>query len=254
VPAEASGLSFGRSAGDYERGRPPWPEEALARAIAELGLGAGATVVDVAAGTGKLTRQLVGRFGRVVAVEPDGEMRSVLGRAVPDADSRAGAAEALPLPDASVDAVFVAEAFHWFEGRAALNEFARVLRPGGGLALLWNQWEASAFDPPLPPAAVDRFREIYERAGRPGGPKYLEGGWRDAFADGPFEQLRQAKFDRDLVLDRGQAISFWLSVSSIASLAATERAELARELEGVLADRYRLPLRTDLYWTRLSQV
>jgi SAM-dependent methyltransferase len=252
VPAEASGLHFGRAAEDYERGRPEWSEEVLARAADELALAADATVVDVAAGTGKLTRLLVDRFARVIAVEPDPEMRAVLERTVSGTEARAGTAEALPLADECADAVFVGEAFHWFDGPAALTEFARVLRPRGALALLWNQWEAGAFDPPLPASVFDRFREIYERSGRPGGPKYLEGGWRDAFSGSAFEELRQVEFVRELVLDRAQAISFWLSVSSVASLPAAERAELALELDGVLADRYRLPLRTDLYWTRLS--
>jgi ubiquinone/menaquinone biosynthesis C-methylase UbiE len=94
--------------------------------------------VDVAAGTGKLTRLLVPSGARVVAVEPLAEMRAQLERAVPEAESLEGAAEALPLPDDFADAVTVAAAFHWFRADEALAEIARVLRPDGWLAVVYN--------------------------------------------------------------------------------------------------------------------
>ncbi len=129
------GLSFGRAAQEYERGRPEWPA-----AVVDLAgpLAADATVLDLAAGTGKLTRLLVERLARVVAVEPDESMRALLQARVPGAEAVAGSAEAIPLADASVDAAFVAEAFHWFDYQAALGELARVLRPGAPLVLLWS--------------------------------------------------------------------------------------------------------------------
>jgi SAM-dependent methyltransferase len=95
-------------------------------------------VADVAAGTGKLTRDLVGSGARVIAVEPLGEMRAVLADLAPEAELVVGTAEDLPLGDASVDAVTVAQAFHWFDPAPAVRELARVLRPGGALALIWN--------------------------------------------------------------------------------------------------------------------
>lgn len=96
-------------------------------------------------------------FGResVVAVEPDEDMRAMLERVLPDVESYAGSAEAIPLPDASVDVVTVAQAFHWFEFDAALAEVHRVLRPGGGIALLWNE-----YDWPELNAVVDRLRTL----------------------------------------------------------------------------------------------
>jgi len=103
-----------------------------------LELRPGRVVVDVAAGTGKLTRLLVPTGARVVAVEPLAEMRAQLERAVPEAEALEGAAEALPLADSSADAVTVAAAFHWFRRDEALAEFARVLRPGGRLAIVYN--------------------------------------------------------------------------------------------------------------------
>ena len=126
-------LSFGGVAEQYERARPSYPEEAV-----EWLVGGARTVVDLAAGTGKLTRQLVARAPDVTAVEPSREMLAQLRRAVPSAVAVEGTAEAMPLPDASADAVVVAQAFHWFDTPVALEEIARVLRRGGTLGLIWN--------------------------------------------------------------------------------------------------------------------
>src|SRR2546423_4187356 len=128
----------GRAADVYERARPEYPPDAVAWLADRLSLGPGRVVVDLAAGTGKLTRLLVPTGARVLAVEPQAEMRAVLERAVPGADALEGTAEALPLADSSVDAVTVASAFHWFEPAKALPEIARVLRPGGRLAVIFN--------------------------------------------------------------------------------------------------------------------
>ena len=128
-------------AADYERHRPDYPEEALRWAAELLGLGAGARVLDVGAGTGKLTRGLVALGFEVVAVEPGAPMLEQLRTAVPDAEALEGPAESIPLPDASVDAAFAGQAFHWFDREAALPELHRVIGPGGGLALLWNWWD-----------------------------------------------------------------------------------------------------------------
>ena len=103
-----------------------------------LRLRSGTTVVDVGAGTGKLTRDLVPTGARVIAVEPLAEMREQLASAVPDADVLAGSAEEIPLPDDSADAVVAASAFHWFDTERALVEIHRVLRPEGALATLGN--------------------------------------------------------------------------------------------------------------------
>ena len=107
-----------------------------------------ATVLDLGAGTGKLTRVLADRYARVIALEPLAELRVILEERVPQAEPLAGLAEAIPLPDTSVDAVFAGQAFHWFANEVALAEIARVLRPGGVLARgCWNE----AIEPsPLP--------------------------------------------------------------------------------------------------------
>ena len=131
--------SFEATATAYERGRPGWPEAALDAMDARLRLGRGSVVLDLAAGTGKLTRALVPRYASVIAVEPLEAMRAILERVVPGVRALAGTAEAIPLPDASVDAVAVGEAIHWFDADAAAAEMARVLRPGGGVAVLYNR-------------------------------------------------------------------------------------------------------------------
>jgi ubiquinone/menaquinone biosynthesis C-methylase UbiE len=126
--------SFSAVADAYERARPEYPEEAALWLTGEPPR----DVVDLAAGTGKLTRVLVRLGHRVTAVEPLPEMLDLLRRAVPDAQALAGSAEAMPLPGESADAVVVAQAFHWFDQPAALREISRVLRPGGLLGLVWN--------------------------------------------------------------------------------------------------------------------
>jgi SAM-dependent methyltransferase len=131
---EAQATSFGAAAAEYERGRPPYPAVAV-----DWLLPPGARrVLDLGAGTGKLTRQLCDRGLDVVAVEPLAGMRGELRRSVPGAAVLAGSAEAIPLPDRSVDAVLVAQAWHWMDPARAVPEVARVLVPGGRLGLVWN--------------------------------------------------------------------------------------------------------------------
>jgi SAM-dependent methyltransferase len=131
---EARRLSFGSVAADYDRYRPAPPPQALDWLIAP---GARA-ILDLAAGTGVVTRELVGRAARVIAVEPDERMRAVLAARCPEAEVADGRGEDIPLPDASVDAVVVSAAWHWLDPGRAVPEITRVLRPGGTLGVLWT--------------------------------------------------------------------------------------------------------------------
>ena len=133
--------SFETVAAEYERHRPGYPEEALRWAAEQLGLETGARVLDVGAGTGKLTRGLAALGFRVVAVEPGAPMLEQLRAAVPEAEALDGAAESLTLPDASIAAAFAGQAYHWFDRDRAVPELHRVIRAGGGLTLLWNWWD-----------------------------------------------------------------------------------------------------------------
>ena len=126
--------SFGRGAADYRRARPPYPPEAIRWLVPE----GARRVLDLAAGTGKLTEGLVALGFEVIAVEPDDEMRAELVAAVPGATAMVGAAESVPLPAGAVDAVVVAQAWHWFTTGRAVPEIARVLRPGGRIGVVWN--------------------------------------------------------------------------------------------------------------------
>lgn len=234
--------SFGAAATDYERVRPEWPPAAVDRAAALLGLGRDAEVVDLAAGTGKLTRLLAARFDRVVAVEPDERMRALAGDG-----ALAGTAEAIPLPEASADAVFVGDAFHWFDAPVALAEIARVLRPRGGLVLLWNNWWET--DPPIPEAASALLREPYERSGRDFEADVYT--WRGAFDGSPFEPPREERLRGETTRSAEELATLYCSTSSIASLDPAEREELHRRLVGLLDGEYRLPVEVELVWTRL---
>ena len=237
--------SFGRAAEDYELGRPGYAEAALDA----VGLTPDAVVLDLAAGTGKLTRQLVRRAARVLAVEPLDEMRAVLERVVPEAEVLTGTAEAIPLEDAAVDAVFVGEAFHWFATAPALAEIARVLRPAGTLAILFNQVDGD-FDPLLP----DTFWDAY-RAGaleKPPEQTVSTGLWKVPFP-GPFEPFAESSFPNPVELDRTQILAQAASWSMIAALPEPERSALLARLGELLpAGVYRHVLRTDLYRTQRS--
>ena len=246
---EAPPDAFGRTAREYELGRPGWPVELLDQVIDELGLEPDAEVLDLGAGTGKLTRELVPRFERVVAVEPDDAMRAVLEEVVPAAEALAGRGEAIPLADGSVDAVFSAEAFHWFAGEESVAEIARVLRPRGALVILWNIPVEFADLGEEAEAVID---EAFERGGVPGLPRVLSGEWRRPVEDGPFEELHEAELDRDVLNTRDEWIANLLSVSSIAHQSEEDRAAFASRLrELVPADReVRRRIRTVAHWTR----
>ena len=129
---------FDQNAEAYEAARPSYPAEAVAHLVGHAHIGPGRRVLDLAAGTGKLTRLLVPAGAEVVAVEPVAAMREQLRALLPGIDVRDGTAEALPLDDESVDVVTVAQAFHWFDPPVALAEMHRVLRRNGLLVLMWN--------------------------------------------------------------------------------------------------------------------
>ena len=169
--------SFETAAAEYERYRPDYPPEAIAWAAAQLELAPGSRVVDVGAGTGKLTRGLVAAGFDVAAVEPGGGMIEQLRLVVPEADAHEAPAEELPLADASVDAVFAAQAFHWFDRERALAEVRRVLEPGGGLALVWNWWdERDPLQADLAPVVGYSGHAPYREEELPGAPWFREVG------------------------------------------------------------------------------
>lgn len=248
-PAARAGFAAGAEA--YHRSRPDYPAAALARLEAELGLGAAGPVLEVAAGTGKLTRQLRPLVPRLVAVEPVAAMRRVLSAALPGVAVLAARAEALPFRAGWAGAALVGQAFHWFDGPAALAELRRVLRPGGGLGLLWNQRDESV-------DWVRRLTGIVEpEAGD--APRFRSGRWREAFAgQALFGPLQEATFEHEqwggpeLVVERVASISF------VAALPAARREAVLEEVRRLLAthpdtagrEAIRFPYRTLACWAR----
>ena len=256
---ERFAAAFGEAAREYEQGRPGYPAEALDALTREFGLDRRSVVVDLAAGTGKLTRDLTRRFETVIAVEPLAEMREQLRRGVPEAQAYEGVAERIPLPAASSDAVFVAQAFHWFDGRRALAEIARVLRPGGGLALVWNTtpWERRQG------AWFARVDDLLERsrADLSVMRRHSSGRWREAFeGDRQFGPLSQATFDNTQRLSPEEFLANLASRSYIACLDPGRRQELLAEVADLLgqpgapveASRVVVPMRTEAFWTRVG--
>jgi SAM-dependent methyltransferase len=239
---------------DYERGRPGWPPE-----VVDLpGLPSTATVLDLAAGTGKLTRLLMRHFGRVVAVEPQDTMRRVLHALCPDAEVHSGTAEEIPMPDASLDGVFVAQAFHWFDNERALAEIARVLRPRSALVVLWNvpagPWEPSiaAIEQLLLRRAPDKAELGYDPLDLRS-PRYASGAWRQAFAASPFGALQEARLPNPQTVDRDGLVAFLASMGWIADLPDVDRVPLLEEVRSLLdAAEYRRSWETHVHWTRRS--
>jgi SAM-dependent methyltransferase len=238
---------------DYDRGRPGWPVEAVQVA----GLSPSSTVLDLAAGTGKLTSVLASAFRTVIAIEPQAAMLRLLRARCPGVRALEGAAERIPLPDSSVEAVFVAQAFHWFDGPQALAEIALVLRPGGALVLMWNvpagPWRPSiaAVEDYLSQRAPDEAEVGYDpldlsRA-------HANGEWRAAFRESPFGDLQEARVPNPQTLDREGLVAYFASMGWIADLPDADRSELLAAVRSLLsADTYRRKWETHAFWTLLS--
>lgn len=235
-------VGFERSAGAYERARPDYPPDAVAWLAEHMGLFAGRVVLDLAAGTGKLTRALVPTGARVLAVEPLAGMRAVLEQLEPGVTALDGTAEAIPLPAASADAVTVAQAFHWFDGPAALAEIHRVLRPGGTLALVWNVRDLA--DPVQ--AAVEEILAPL----RGTTPAHRYDRWRPVFDSTPlFGPSEQRSFANVPTLDAGGLVDRVASTSFVGELEDERRAavlERVRALAATLPRRFAMPYTTDV--------
>jgi ubiquinone/menaquinone biosynthesis C-methylase UbiE len=223
MPDDRFGLSFDRVASDYERARPPYVEDAVDWALERLGLRLGSRVLDLGAGTGKLTRQLLARGLDVVAVEPGDEMRAVLGRELPGLETMAGRAEKIPLDDASIDGITVGQAFHWFETERALAEMHRVLRPGGGFALLWNHFNQD--DPLL--GAVDELLSPRDPARR--------SRWRERYDAQRFGPLEERAFYEKRSMSADRLAAWVASTSRVIAAPADEQLEIDREVRRLAA-------------------
>jgi len=223
-PVAARG--FARSPDAYERARPGYPPAAADYLAAQLGLGPGPTVLDLAAGTGKLTRLLLATGADVIAVEPVAQMRAALPEA---ARVLEGTAEAIPLADGACDAATVAQAFHWFDGDAALREIHRVVRPGGRLALVWNR---RRMEDPLHRAIEDLIAPH-----RGDAPAHGSAEWRRAFSrTSLFGPLEEREFANEQELDAEGLADRVGSTSFIAALEPPERDEVLDAVRALAGD------------------
>ena len=245
---DVAARGFQSGAAAYEAARPGYPDEAMAVLRDAVGIGPGIAVLDLAAGTGKLTRRLVEMGATVHAVEPVSAMRAQLESAVgAEAVVADGTAEEIPLADAAVDVVTVAQALHWFDAPVALAEIARVLRPGGRLAILWNERDEAT--PWV--AEMSRLIRWHERTVS----RYQHVDWPAVVAaSGRFTPLEQRtmRWDQpmtaDLLADRVRSISY------IAAMPVPERERLAAEVVELvrrLPEPFPLPYICRVQWAAL---
>ena len=219
---------FDTGADVYERARPSYPSDAVAWLVERCSIGPGTTVCDLAAGTGILTRLLTPTGATVIAIEPVAGMRSVLATTLSGVPALAATAEALPIRESSLDAVTVAQAFHWFDATRAFEELGRVLRPGGHVGLIWNARDRSV-------DWVDRLWSILDRVEK-------RAPWRDheQWSDSAlgerrgFDSLSEATFHHTQVLSIDDVVARFASVSHVAVLPETERAAVLDEVRGLL--------------------
>jgi ubiquinone/menaquinone biosynthesis C-methylase UbiE len=248
VAIHPSAQGFQTSAGDYERARPDYPDEAGRRLAERLDLRPGRKVVDIAAGTGKLTRVLVATGASVVAVEPVEGMRERLAAVLPDVELLDGVAEAIPLEDASVDAATVGQAFHWFDGDRALTEIHRVAREGSLLAVVYNR---RPLEDPLQAALDGILRPLRGQT-----PAHRSGQWRDAFARTRlWTPVQEAELPHVQLLDREGVVARAASTSFIAELPSDLRADVLDQVRALVKGRsepIELPYVCELFvWERL---
>lgn len=223
----AAADGYTQKAGVYVSGRPDYPADVADWLKTDLGLRAGKTVLDLGAGTGKFTARLTATGADVIAVEPVDAMRAELTRLNPGVDARAGTADAIPLDDASVDAVVCAQSFHWFASQAAVAEIHRVLKPGGMFGLIWNvrdervDWVARLTDIMTP------FEGDV--------PRYHTGAWRKVLPADGFGPLHEKHYPNghhgpaeQVIVDRV------LSVSFIAALPESDVREVARQVRALI--------------------
>src|ERR1700722_10693842 len=226
-PIAAEGFTAGAAA--YVAGRPEYPPQIEEWLRTDLGLGKNKTALDLAAGTGKFSSRLLATGATVIAVEPVQAMLNELRRQYPEVEARSGMAQAIPIEDASVDAVVCAQSFHWFATPEALREIHRVLRPGGAFGLIWNLRDDSV--PWV--AALSRIMQPFEGDA----PRFHSQKWRDVFPAEGFSPLREKRFanyhtgsPENVIIDR------ILSVSFMAALPLREQERVIAQMREVIAN------------------
>jgi SAM-dependent methyltransferase len=219
---------FARAGADYERGRPGYPPAAVSHLARSVGIEPGARVLDLAAGTGKLTRALADSGAELIAVEPVAGMREQLERSTRGVRVLEGTAEEIPLEDAGLDSVVVAQAFHWFDTPAAAAEIHRVLRPHGGLGVIWNAWDEEV-------PWVGRVQALVHEHVH-GAPQHATSRWpQELEQTGLFAPLGANTFAHTVISDLDTLLARVASVSYISALPDPERARVLEEVAGIVA-------------------
>ena len=244
--------SFGAVADAYERGRPRY-EPHVIEAIGQAA--GGPRILDIGAGTGRLSAPLLAAGYDVVAVEPLDEMRAILAGHIGSERALPGRAEALPIDDASVDGAVCSDAWHWFDGARAAGELVRVLRPGGGVVVATTYPSWAKDDDDAPDWWLD-LRAVHAALPKADHPAFA-GGWRrpDSF-DGhaAFGEVETRSVPFVHHTDREGIVAHWASMSFVAALPDEQRDELLGELDAMLArrgiDEVDIPYRAELWITR----
>lgn len=244
---------FGRIAEDYDRGRPAYASEAIDLLATEFSITRETVVLDVGAGTGKLTRQLANTGATVMALEPLDKMRRLLSKNLPSVALIRGKAESIELPDDSVDLIACAQSFHWFRTDQALSEFHRILRPHWALAILWN-----SRDDRVPwVRELSSILDRYEPASRE---VDASSTWQADFERvGLFHPLQHRQFDHAHRLDLETLKAAVRSRSYIAALDENERMKVVDEVEQIVHNHvgsemnFDMPYVTDVHWSRHKQ-
>lgn len=246
----AAAEGYQANADRYVKGRPDYPPEIAAWLRDVIGLHAGMTVIDLGAGTGKFTPRLLETGAQVIAVEPVPQMLEKLSAALPQVKTLAGTADAIPLPDESVDAVVCAQSFHWFATPQALAEIQRILKPGGKLGLVWNMRDARV-------GWVRKLNQIVD-SHEGDAPRFYTGEWRKFFPFKGFEPLQEQVFMlghrgavEDVIYNRVRSTSF------IAALPQPQQEQVIDRLRQLVAEEEELrgkdtvtvPYQTKAYYT-----
>jgi SAM-dependent methyltransferase len=254
---EAAATGFERRADAYLRGRPAYHPQLVARVAARIfdaftldGIVADGLVVDVGAGTGIFTAQLLELGVKAIAVEPVAAMRAALSEALPTIEVFDGTAESLPFDAGSVDTLLVAQAFHWFDPKPTLNEMTRVLRPGGELICVWNVRDENV-------DWVAKYTEVVDAYAKDT-PRYRDFAWRRAIeADERFTFVEEWGIDNPQPSSPQLAIDRALSTSFIAALEPTEQLLVANRITVIVASlgkHFDYPYRSEMQVLKLRDV
>lgn len=257
---EVAAEGFGKEASTYEASRPSYPPDAVSWIVETLRLRPQQVVCDLAAGTGILTRLLLSSGADIVAVEPVEGMRAVLREKLPAVPVASGVAEALPFRDASLDAVTIAQAFHWFDAPCALAELRRVVRIGGGVVLLWNARDRSEPWVNEVWSIMDRVEKRAPWRDHEGAARRDQEARHDELLDGAtgFGPLQRAQFWHRQALTPEGVVARVQGVSHVAVLPPDEQGAVLDEVRAVLAAhpdthgraRLEIPYRVDCYSLR----